>query len=61
MLLDAIRLIFLCFGIETNGNGLTLNDFYGMVKYNAMFDRKELIRSLIYVFGEQVVIEKLSV
>jgi len=56
---EGIQFMFECFGVEGKHKGLSLNDFYGFIRYLAMIDRQELTRSLNYIFGEKKVMEGL--
>jgi len=57
---EGVNFMFSCFGSEGKHKALSLNDFYGFIRYLAMVDRQELIRSLNYVFGEETVLRKLT-
>jgi len=61
MIYEGIQLIFMCYGVEADGEGLSINDFLHIINYDAIFNSKTVVKSLISVFGEEKVINKLKV
>jgi len=57
---SGLLLVFLSFGVEGKGKGLTLNDLYGVYKFQIMTDKEDVLRGLKYAYGEKHLIERLS-
>jgi len=55
-----LSLMFLSFGVEGKGKGLSLKDLYGVYKFQIMTDKAELLRGLKYAFGEDNLIDRLT-
>jgi len=54
-------MMFGSFGVEGRRQGFTKNDLLGFIRYQAINDKRELIRALCNLCSERVLIKKLGV